>query len=243
MTTQAISGLPPFNMPAFSPTTAMPNPASATVGFQGVQGGGVKLMGLNDDQSRLKTYGEQLVLIAGDNSGSMSGSKAQEANVAVAECMRALADPANKDGFRVSFVSYGSRAALGQSGVDPNTLQAHLDGNGGGTNLAPALRIISQEMDNYRYRSGRVKQEPVVIVFSDGCLGDTAAATAEATALKAKGAKIITIGFGSDVDAPTLQAIASEPNFYAFANVGQLKSLFALVGKTLSQRLAQFATP
>ena len=206
---------------------------------QGVQGGPIPIKGINDDSQRLKVYGEQLVCIAGDNSGSMSGAKASEATAAIAACMQALADPVNKDGFRVSFVSYGSSAHLESSAVEPAILGAHLDGSGGGTELAPALRIIGREIDGYAYRPGRARQAPVVIVFSDGCLADTASATAEAAVLKAKGARLITIGFGGDVDAGTLQSIASAPDHYAFADVGQLKGLFALVGKTLSQSMVR----
>ncbi len=214
-------------------TTAASNPT------QGIQGGPIAIKGVNDDSQRLKVYGEQLVCIAGDNSGSMSGAKAGEATAAIAACMRTLTDPVNKDGFRVSFVSYGSSARLESSAVEPGSLGAHLDGSGGGTALAPALRAIGREIDGYAYRPGRVRQAPVVIVFSDGCLADTAAAIAEAAALKAKGAMLITIGFGSDVDAGALQSIASAPDHYAFADVGQLQTLFARVGKTLSQSMVK----
>ena len=172
-----------------------------------------------------------------DNSGSMSGAKAAEASQALATCLQELADPANKDGFRVSVIPYGSSAQVAHSASEPLQALTTLDGNGGGTSLAPALSLAQAEVTNYSPRVDRRLQPPVVIVFSDGQLGDSAQAEIEAKRLNQMGCKLITIGFGTDADEAQLRRLASAPDHYAFANVGQLKSLFAMVGKTLSQQI------
>jgi uncharacterized protein YegL len=205
--------------------------------FQGQQGGGPAFGGLPENERPFKTYGDQQILFIPDNSGSMSGPKAAEASAAIATCLAELNAEANKDGFRVSVITYGSHSQVVLSAQSPATASVTLDGSGGGTLLAPALQLAHAEIDQYKGRPNRKLQDPVVIVFSDGQLSDGAQAEAEARALKSRGATVIAIGFGSDADEQQLRRIASQPDNYAFANVGQLKHLFALVGKTLSQQM------
>jgi uncharacterized protein YegL len=204
--------------------------------FQGQQGGGPLYGGVPPDAARLKIYYDQLIIFVADNSGSMSGAKATEASQAMASCLGELAAPANKDGFRVSVITYGTHAQLVHSFVDPSTALIQLDGSGGGTNSAPALSLAQAEIAKYSPRPNRRLQPAVVVKFSDGCLGDGRQAEIEADLLKKANVKVITIGFGSDADASQLKRIASGPDHYAYADVGQLKSLFAQVGKTLSQQ-------
>lgn len=217
--------------------TATQSAMGATVGYQGRQGGGPVIAGVSDNARPMKIYGDQLVIFIADNSGSMSGAKATEASQALATCLQELADPANKDGFRASVIPYGSSAYVAHSANEPLAAMTTLDGNGGGTSLAPALSLAEAEVNNYSPRADRRIQSPVIIVFSDGQLGDGAQAEIEAQRLKQMGCKLITIGFGSDADEAQLRRLATAPDHYAFANVGGLKTLFAQVGKTLSQQI------
>jgi uncharacterized protein YegL len=214
--------------------TQSPSHNAAT--FQGQQGGGPIIAGVPDDARPLKVYGDELIMFLADNSGSMSGPKAVEASQAISVCLNELADPSNKDGFRVSVLTYASSSQLLHSASEPMKAITTLDGNGGGTSLAPAICLAQAEVTKYSVRPNRRLQPAVAIIFSDGQLGDGPQAEIEASRLKAMGVKVITIGFGADADEAQLRRLASAPDHYAFANVGQLKPLFALVGKTLSQQ-------
>lgn len=214
------------------------SPSLNAATFQGRQGGGPIIAGVPDDARPLKAYGDQLVMFLADNSGSMSGAKAQEASQAISVCLNELADSSNKDGFRASVISYGSSSQLLHSASEPMKSLTTLDGNGGGTSLAPAICLAQTEVARYSARPNRRLQPAVAIIFSDGQLGDGPQAEIEADRLKKMGVKVLTIGFGADADEAQLRRLASAPDHYAFANVGvgQLKPLFALVGKTLSQQ-------
>lgn len=211
--------------------------ATQTPYTQGVQGSGPVIGGLKDDSKRLKIYGDQHVLVIADDSGSMSGSKAAEASSSIGVLATELANPANKDGFRVTTIKYGSNPTLLSSMQEASAVQCTLDGNSGGTELAPALVMAAEQMKKWQVRQNRQARDPVIVVFSDGCLGDQGAALKEAARLKADGVTIVSIGFGSDVDEATMRSLASEGG-YAFADVGGLKALFAQVGRTLSQAMA-----
>lgn len=210
--------------------------SAVTSVFQGQQGGGPIIAGIPEDVRPFKIYGDQPILFLLDDSGSMSGGKAKEASQALLVCLNELNDPSNKDGFRVSVISYGTRSHLLHSCSEPMNALTTLDGSGGGTNLAPAICLAKTEVANYVARPNRRLQPAVAIIMSDGQLGDGAQAELEANRLKQQGVKVITIGFGTDADEAQLRRLASAPDHYAYANVGQLKPLFALVGKTLSQQ-------
>jgi uncharacterized protein YegL len=209
---------------------------SGTPGSQNQQGGGPIIAGVPDSNRRMKSYGDQLIIFVGDNSGSMSGGKGHEASQAFSVCQKELAEEANKDGFRVSVIIYGSSAHVAHSAKEPLAAAVSLDGDGGCTRLAPALSLAQAEITQYGGRPDRKLQPPVVIIFSDGQLDDGHQAEIEADRLKQMGAKIISIGFGSDADEKQLIRLATAPDHYAYADVGQLKPLFAMVGKTLSQQ-------
>jgi uncharacterized protein YegL len=207
-----------------------------TASFQGQQGGGPIITGVPSDARPLKVYGDQLVMFLADNSNSMSGAKATEASQAIASCLNELNDPSNQDGFRVSVVAYASNSKVMHSATEPMKAITALDGNGGGTSLAPAISLARDEVTHYSARPNRRLQPAVAIIFSDGQLGDGSQAEIEAGRLKAMGVKVIAIGFGADADEAQLRRLASAPDHYAFADVGQLKHLFSIVGKTLSQQ-------
>ena len=173
--------------------TATQNAFGPTASYQGQQGGGPIIAGVSPDSRPMKIYGDQLAIFVPDDSGSMSGAKSAEASQALVTCLQELADPANKDGFRVSVIPYGSSAHVAHSAREPLKALTTLTGSGGGTSLAPALSLAQAEVGSYSARANRHLQPPVVIVFSDGQLGDGAQAEIEAQRLKQMGCKLITI--------------------------------------------------
>ncbi len=191
--------------------------------------------------ARLKTYNEQPVHLLPDDSGSMSGTKAKEATTAMKTLMSELADPRNKDGFRIDVIRFGSNATLECVAVPPESVNVSITGSSGGTNAAPALELALQYERSFVSRPERRRVPGVVVIMSDGHLGDTARAVRAANELKDAGVTIIAIGFGSDADTATLQRIATSPAHYAFADVGTLVGVFAKVGKTISQQLGKAA--
>lgn len=187
--------------------------------------------------ARLCTYNEQPVHVVMDDSGSMSGSPAQEASQALMALAKELAQPKNKDGFRLNVIRFGSSATMVASAVAPQTLSVAFSGTSGGTVAAPALRMAQSAEKAFTPRPERRLINGIVVFMSDGALSDDAETIRVANEMKNAGMTIITIGFGSGADVATLQAIATTPQHYAYASVGGLASLFARVGKTISQQL------
>ena len=106
---------------------------------------------------------------------------------------------------------------------------------------APAMKMAQSAEKAFTPRPERRLVTGIVVLMSDGALSDTAETIRVANEMKQAGMTIITIGFGSGADVATLQAIASSPQHYAYANLGSLVGLFAKVGKTLSQQLSKAA--
>lgn len=195
--------------------------------------------GLTDQAPRLRTHQEQPVHIIVDDSYSMSDGKAQEATLAVAALLSELADPANKDGFRVTLIRFGSSFMVEASAQAPETINAAFNGKSGGTHGAKPLHAALQAEQNFVARPERRRVPGVVVFMSDGELCDDSQALREADALKQIGVTIIAIGFGADADEALLKRIATSPQHYAFASVGSLAGIFAKVGKTISQSLTK----
>jgi uncharacterized protein YegL len=191
--------------------------------------------------TRLKTYNEQPVYAIIDDSGSMSGAPSQEASQAAMALMAELADPRNKDGFRVTVIRFGSSSTMVASSAEPETISVAFTGSSGGTVAAPALAMAQKAEKGFTPRPERRLVPGMVVFMSDGGLGDTTEAIRVANEMKQAGMTIITIGFGAGADVATLQTIATSPQHYAYANVGSLVGLFAKVGKTLSQQLSKAA--
>ncbi|MDD4979487.1 MAG: VWA domain-containing protein [Gallionella sp.] len=189
---------------------------------------------------RLKTYLDQLANLVIDDSGSMSGGKAAEANRAGTALMAELDNPKNKDGFRVSLIRFGSTALLEGEALPPSGVSFNFNGSSGGTMGAPGLLLAKRSIEKYSARPDRRLTSPVVVFMSDGGLADSAHTLQVADEIKQKlGGTIISIGFGSDVDEAILKQIASSPQHYSFAQVGNLTGLFAQVGKTMTNSLQQ----
>ncbi|HIQ06655.1 MAG TPA: VWA domain-containing protein, partial [Anaerolineae bacterium] len=155
-------------------------------------------------------YGEQPmdVILALDTSSSVEPVFPGEQSAAK-ELVDLLAlDPNNRFGV----VSFATNATL-EIGLndDPVATKAVIDGltPGGLTNLEEAVNVSQTELST----NGRPNAIPIIILFSNG--GATAGGdpVAAATAAKAAGTVIATVGVGDTPDAVTLQAMAS-PGLY-----------------------------
>ncbi len=228
--TQAIQSMFPGKQAAGTPTMSTP----FAPGQDPVVGG----LG---NVTRLKTYNEQPVYAIIDDSGSMYGTPSQEASQAAMALMAELADPKNKDGFRVNVIRFGSSSTMVASSAAPETISVAFTGSSGGTVAAPALAMAQEAEKSFAARRDRRRVPGIVVFMSDGALSDTTEAIRVANEMKQAKMTIITIGFGAGADVATLQAIATSPQHYAYANVGSLVGLFAKVGKTLSQQLSKAA--
>ncbi len=84
---------------------------------------------------------------------------------------------------------------------------------GGGTGYLSAFTVALTELQGPRHRSNAT---PVIVLLSDG--GNTGPDyTAELAAIKAAGIRVISLGFGSNVDVAAMRSIASSPNDYFYA--------------------------
>jgi uncharacterized protein YegL len=175
-----------------------------------------------------------LYLVA-DNSGSME-SKAAEVQVSCDELFRACADPITRDAVRVSVVTFADSCRLLHPLTAPAALvgQTVVQGDGGGTHLCDALRTVIAEIGRYTPRPGRKPLKPFVVIFSDGMIHDAPESLAAARELKGK-AYVLTVGFGPDADEATLRELASTPEHYAKADLGQLRQVLDGIGRTVSR--------
>lgn len=208
-----------------------------TIHAQGVQGGSPVIQGLKNDDSRMKIYPEQKIYFVCDNSGSVSGDPADQINQATKNMMSIMSAPENKDGFRVSVIMFGSNADLVCEDKAPQDVNLAVDGNGGGTELTPALDIVAKLEGKALIRPNRVKVNSMMIILSDGGFGDTAQSIQMIDGLKQQGMQVMTIGVGDACDEAVLRNAATSSDFYAKTDGSGLMSLLAKVGKTMSQGL------
>ncbi|HEX3904531.1 MAG TPA: VWA domain-containing protein [Polyangia bacterium] len=87
---------------------------------------------------------------------------------------------------------------------------------GGGTGYLFAFQVAQAELQGSRHRPGAT---PVAVLLSDG--GNTGPDyAAELAAVKAAGIRVITLGFGANVDVAAMRSIASSSNDYFYAPSG-----------------------
>ena len=177
-----------------------------------------------------------------DTSGSMAGEKARSASQAVDELGRDLAQPVNKDGFRVAIVDFASSAQI----VHPLAKATELAGKikpiaaRGGTNMREGLELAGHQLKNGKEQSSQASRQlrPTVFIFSDGHhnVGESPHRVAEEIK---KYADIVTIAFGDSADEALLKQIAtSEQHFYRCKDGRELRVFLAVAGATLRHTLA-----
>jgi len=180
---------------------------------------------------------KQHVLLVRDNSGSMSGNKIDELNLASSGLIHELASPENKDGFLISVIEFsnGSRRELfAQSAITAVLPLAHA---GGGTNFDSALLETISTVEGLKAQpnsDGWRYLRPQVLFLSDGqsSVSDKNIANIQEIA------DVTVIAYGSDANTGILSRIASDAQVHVIGtNGGELRKFLAQVGKTLSQNL------
>ncbi|MFN8484009.1 MAG: vWA domain-containing protein [Anaerolineae bacterium] len=153
------------------------------------------------------------VMLVIDRSGSMDGQKIADARAAA----KGFVDRMDLTTGQVGLVSFSDTASLDQvltqnAGPVRTAIDALVAD--GSTNIADAITLAQGELVGPRHRPANQR---VLILMSDGqptAGGDPRAA---ATAAKAAGTRIFTIGLGGDVDPNLMRDLASSPADYYFA--------------------------
>jgi len=188
---------------------------------------------------------KQNVVVARDDSGSMAGQKAKDAERAAQNLVTELAQPTNKDGFRVAIVDFSHRARV----VHRLTPATVLDGNvaplaaHGGTNITSALQLAfavlgdAESSQSSQSEGAVLFVRPVVLLFTDGF--HTAGEKPHDAATRLKGmADLVTVAFG-EADQSLLSSLAStEQHFYRCRTGRELRAFLASVGATMTATLS-----
>jgi molecular chaperone DnaK len=155
-----------------------------------------------------------------DASSSMSGYKLNQAKEACRQLVDSMLD---LNTHRLGIVSFDSVSRImaqlthDRSLLSDAVLRIY---DSGSTNMTSALN------DAERLLSGSQHQK-LVIVVTDGHPDERDSTTYSAARLKQKGAQIVTIGVGSDVDAVYLEGLASsQDRYYSIRDMAQLQDVF-----------------
>lgn len=185
----------------------------------------------------------QNVILVRDNSDSMRGQKAAEAQAASEDLVHELAQPFNKDGFVVSIINFSKTSEVVHNMEKATALAGNMkplsDYLYGVTSitsgLEDALQIIEAAEANVQEEISFLK--PVVICFTDGCHNTGPEPYNVANQIKQK-ADLVAVAFGSDADESLLRKLASTPqHFYRCQNGRELRSFLAAVGATLTMTI------
>lgn len=186
----------------------------------------------------------QSACLVGDGSPSMAGQKAKAASDARIDLVSALADPTNKDGFKVGIVDFAKKAKMVQQLTKASALAGNVPSLstgclGSATNINAGLELALKMLQEETKEPGISYLRPVVLIFTDGCHNSGPSPETVANDLKVI-ADLVTIAFGTDADETLMRSLASSPQHYYRCNSGQeLRAFFAAVGHTLTQtRLA-----
>ncbi len=180
---------------------------------------------------------KQHIVLVRDHSTSMSGHKIAELNQASESLVMELAEPLNKDGFRISVVDFNNVASRLFLGEPAESLSVPPAVSSGGTNFIDAMNetlVTIREFDNQPNDEGWHFLRPVILFLSDGqaSVDDTLIYELQ------EEAEVISIAYGADADQSTLARIASNGEVEVIGtDGGALRTFLADVGKTLSQAI------
>lgn len=188
---------------------------------------------------------EQAVVLACDNSGSMSEKKGADAAAACQELVAELAEPVNKDGFKVAVVSFADGSEIAFPLLPATTLidkivSLSLDGSGGCTNITAGIESTLDILRNSQneVEEGGAHLRPVAILFTDGCHNVGPAPHGVAERLKCI-ADLVTVAFGADADETLLRSLATSPqHFYRCSSGRDLRTFLGKVGEKMTETLA-----
>lgn len=189
------------------------------------------------------------VVLVMDTSGSMEGQPIADARTAA----KGFVDRLEPGTDQVSLVSFSDSATVNQVLASyAGALRVAIDGlsAGGSTNMADGLARARAELDSARHRPANAK---AIVLLSDGRPNVGGDPLPEATAAKAAGVRIFTIGLGSEVDPALLRSVASSPDDYFYApSSDQLAAIYQQISGvlggspatdiTITDRLSQYVT-
>jgi uncharacterized protein YegL len=170
---------------------------------------------------RIQSASPMHIVLVADDSGSMKGQPAADVTLGLQTWVLELqqATRGKKPYFRFSLIVFGSHAEIVAEAVSINDVDAtslELDGAGGTTDLAAALRLVDEVL--LRDSAGEADCPPFVFLYTDGKPNDARAALEAAEQLKALrlpcgSPELIALGFG-DADEALLRRMVSQPGFY-----------------------------
>ncbi len=169
------------------------------------------------------------VMLVIDRSGSMEGTKIQNATSGAVNLVDALGP-----NDQVGLVSFSNGPSLDQAlTANHNDVVSAINGitAGGGTLMADAVQTAQNQL-----QGGRTNAQKVMIVLGDGAASDAGAAEGNASSAKTAtpATEIFTIAYGSPGGSAeaTLQNMASTPqsDHYFEANISQIESLLQSLG-------------
>ena len=180
---------------------------------------------------------KQHVLVVCDHSTSMSGPKIAELNMARDALIAALADPENKDGFRVSVIDFNDRADRLAFAEPAGSLRVPPSIASGGTSFSAALQEaldVVRDFSALPNADGWSYLRPVILFLSDG----QSSVDDDLLRTVAEEVQIIAIAYGRDADQRTLGRIASDGTVQVVGTDGdELRKFLAAVGQTMSETL------
>lgn len=176
---------------------------------------------------------KQHVVFMLDKSSSMSGSKITELDMAMTALIAQLADPSNKDGFRVTIIPFNHSSqvecqAVPASSIPPLNLVAS-----GSTNFNAPIKDAIAELDTFKAQpnpDGWQYLQPIVLMLSDG----QAPVTDQNIQDLQERANVISVAYGADANQQTLSKIASDGQVHVVGtDGGALRDFLAVVGATM----------
>lgn len=176
---------------------------------------------------------KQHILFLLDRSSSMSGSKINELNMAMAAILAQLASPENKDGFRVTIIPFNNRADVHCSAVPAGQVLPLNLVAAGGTNFDSPINVGIAEIQKQKAApnpGGWHWLKPIVLFLSDGWAQVTDKNIQDFQEI----AKVTAVAYGADADQATLSRIASDGQVhFVGTNGGALRDFFSAVGATM----------
>jgi uncharacterized protein YegL len=179
----------------------------------------------------------QHVVFMLDRSTSMSGEKLRELIMAMQAILLKLADPANKDGFRISIISFNHQARVHCSALPVSEVQFPQLTADGSTNFDAPINEAITVFDAFKSApnpDGFHFLHPKAFFLSDGQarVADKNIQTFHETA------NVTAIAYGDDADQNTLSRISSDGLVHAIGtDGGALRDFLSAVGDTMSNSI------